>query len=203
MRAWRLKPAERPLLLDAGRVWNAMGRSKDANAALLAASRGSRPRVAEEARELLPSRYPYVSEFRRALELDPANTELRRELAYLLLEMSRQEEAEREFRTIAQTAPGDVVAAAQLGLLLLARQDKGAAMPLLEKALASGDDELVARVRTALAAEAIENGFTLHVPPRSLCTDNAAMIAAAGYRRLLADGPTPLDAGVRPSLPLE
>ena len=37
------------------------------------------------ARELLPARYPFVSEFRQALALDPANHELRRELGYLLL----------------------------------------------------------------------------------------------------------------------
>jgi tRNA A37 threonylcarbamoyltransferase TsaD len=34
----------------------------------------------------------------------------------------------------------------------------------------------------------------------SLCTDNAAMIAAAAAYRLRADGPTPLDAGASPNL---
>ena len=37
--------------------------------------------VAEAARELLPNRYPYVSEFQRALQFDPKNLDLRRELA--------------------------------------------------------------------------------------------------------------------------
>jgi N6-L-threonylcarbamoyladenine synthase len=41
-------------------------------------------------------------------------------------------------------------------------------------------------LRAALAAEAREHGFHLHVPPPRLCTDNAAMIAAAGTARLLA-----------------
>ena len=41
-RAWRLLPDRRTVLVDLGRVWKAMGRSDDATAALLAASRGGR-----------------------------------------------------------------------------------------------------------------------------------------------------------------
>jgi len=40
------------------------------------------------------------------------------------------------------------------------------------------------------------------VPSRSMCTDNAAMVAAAGWWRLRSDGPTPLDAGGDPNLRL-
>ena len=43
-------------------------------------SRGAEPRVAEQARELLNPRYPYVYEFEAALALDPGNADLRREL---------------------------------------------------------------------------------------------------------------------------
>ena len=35
-----------------------------------------------------------------------------------------------------------------------------------------------------------------------MCTDNAAMIAAAGWCRLAADGPSPLDTGADPNLAL-
>ncbi len=66
-KAWRIKPEERALLLDLGRVWKALGRAEDAMSALLAASRGAQHRVAERARELLPSRYPYVYEFQNAI----------------------------------------------------------------------------------------------------------------------------------------
>lgn len=149
-RAWRLKPAERSVLVDLGRVWKAQGKLEQAHAALLAASRGAEPYAAERARELLPARYPYVYEFRQALELDPANTELRRELAYLLLEMDRRSEAEQEFRTLAQTVPEDLLSAAQLGFLLLNRKQAEEAMPLLKRVLEGGDDELADRVRRAL-----------------------------------------------------
>ena len=40
------------------------------------------------------------------------------------------------------------------------------------------------------------------LPAAALCTDNAAMIAAAAWWRLRADGPTPLDDGVDPNLRL-
>jgi Tfp pilus assembly protein PilF len=89
-RAWRLKPSERSLLLDLGRVWKAQGRQEDAMSALLAASRGAQPRVAEKARELLPSRYPYVYEFQNAIKIDSSNADLRRELADLLVAMNHR-----------------------------------------------------------------------------------------------------------------
>lgn len=98
--AWKLRPARRDLLLDLGRVWTGQGRVEDAHAALLAASRGAEPRVAEQARELLPARYPYVYEFENALALDPSNDALRRELAYLHLEMGNRAAAEQQLQAL-------------------------------------------------------------------------------------------------------
>ncbi len=149
-RAWELKPSERSLLLDLGRVWKLLGRAEDANAALLAASRGAEPYVAERAREISPQRYPYVYEFRKALELDSANLDLRRELAYLLLEMNDRPAAEAEFLAIARSAPDDLLSVAQLGFLLLQRKDMAGAAPLLDRVLKSGNEELADRVREAL-----------------------------------------------------
>ena len=149
-KAWRLKPGERSLMLDLGRVWKAVGRNEEANAVLLAASRGAQPRVAEQARELLPARYPYVYEFQKALELDPKNYELRRELAYLELQMGNKDEAEKQFQLLNQMAPGDLLSAAQLGFLRLNRKDYAGAQPLLDQVLKGDDEELADRVRVVL-----------------------------------------------------
>lgn len=149
-KAWRLRPERRGVLVDLGRVWLERGDAERGLAALLAASRGAEPYAADRARELLPSRYPYVSEFERALALDPGNVPLRRELAFLLLELERRTEAERHLRTIVDADSSDLLAAAQLAFLLLARGEREAARPLLERVLAGDDAELAGRVRRAL-----------------------------------------------------
>jgi N6-L-threonylcarbamoyladenine synthase len=51
----------------------------------------------------------------------------------------------------------------------------------------------------AVCSDVDVHGF---LPSRAMCTDNAAMIAAAGWHRLGSDGPTSLDAGVSPNLRL-
>jgi tetratricopeptide (TPR) repeat protein len=164
-KAWRLLPDRRSVLVDLGRVWKALNRTDAANAALLAASRGDEPRAAQAALELLPRRYPYVSEFRSALELDPKNPDLRRELAFLLLRMGKMAEGEMEFKILTKQSPTDYLSAAQLGFLYLARGDKAAAMPLLERVLHSGDEELASRVRAVLhEPQTLQNRVTPPAP---------------------------------------
>ena len=48
----------------------------------------------------------------------------------------------------------------------------------------------------------VADGIHGFLPSRSMCTDNAAMIAAAGWYRLRSDGPTGLDVGAMPNLRL-
>jgi len=47
----------------------------------------------------------------------------------------------------------------------------------------------------------IADGLRALIPGRAMCTDNAAMVGAAAWWRLRADGPTPLDAPAVPALP--
>jgi N6-L-threonylcarbamoyladenine synthase len=57
-------------------------------------------------------------------------------------------------------------------------------------------------LRTRLANEADKLGIPLIVPRPALCTDNGAMIGAAGARRFAAGDRSGLDLDARPSLPL-
>ncbi len=57
-------------------------------------------------------------------------------------------------------------------------------------------------LRARLAAEAERCNLPLIVPRPGLCTDNGAMIGAAGARRFLAGERSGLDLDARPSLPL-
>ncbi len=120
----QLKPQVASLLLDEARVWQQLNRVDDAHAALIAASWSKDPRTAEQAKELFGTRYPYVYEFQKALVLDAQNTAMRRELAYLLLQLHRDDEATKEFAMIARADPGDRIAVAQLAALLAPKAGK-------------------------------------------------------------------------------
>ena len=58
------------------------------------------------------------------------------------------------------------------------------------------------RLRSLLTTACEEAGLPLYLPSRAMCTDNAAMIAAAGRWQLEQLGPSALDTGADPSLRL-
>jgi N6-L-threonylcarbamoyladenine synthase len=57
-------------------------------------------------------------------------------------------------------------------------------------------------LREELLGVCAGEGVRGFLPSRAMCTDNAAMIAAAGWYRLASDGPSPLDTGAKPNLRL-
>jgi N6-L-threonylcarbamoyladenine synthase len=57
-------------------------------------------------------------------------------------------------------------------------------------------------LRDAVSVAAAERGLPVYLPSRAMCTDNAAMIAAAGWWQLEHVGATALDAGAVPDLRL-
>ena len=112
---WRLNISKRPgdcvprgaiCWSSLGRVWKQMNAPRG-----VAWRRCSRRRVrasrALPSRRAIccPTRYPYVYEFEKALALDASNVPLRRELAYLLLQLNQEPQAEAQFQAVIERAP--------------------------------------------------------------------------------------------------
>ena len=57
-------------------------------------------------------------------------------------------------------------------------------------------------LRERLLDVCVADGLRAFLPSRAMCTDNAAMVAAAGWYRLQSDGPSPIDTGADPNLRL-
>ncbi len=57
-------------------------------------------------------------------------------------------------------------------------------------------------LRSRILDVCVEDEIGAFIPGRSMCTDNAAMVAAAATFRFVTDGPSPLDLGAVPNLAL-
>jgi len=91
----------------------------------------------------------------------------------------------------------EAVVDVQVAKTIAAAKDTGAGTVVLGGGVVANT-----RLRELLAKEASARGLRLLVPPVELCTDNAAMIASAGFYRLGRGERTPLEVGASPSLPL-
>ena len=85
----------------------------------------------------------------------------------------------------------------QVQKTMAAATEKGAT-----KVLLGGGVVANTRLRERMLQAGQERGIAVMYPSLELCTDNAAMIAAAGYRRLMRGERTPLEVGADPGLPL-
>lgn len=102
------------------------------------------------------------------------------------------------------TAPADVAAsfqAAAVDVLVIkaerAVREVGAAGLCIGGGVAANS-----LLRSRIAALGEQMGVRTFIPSRSMCTDNAAMVAAAGWWTYCRNGPSPLDLGVSPGLRL-
>jgi N6-L-threonylcarbamoyladenine synthase len=98
----------------------------------------------------------------------------------------------------------DVAASFQAAVVkMLVRKTVKASLHLgVKRLVVTGGVAANGPLREALRAEAAEHGLRLHVPPPRLCTDNAAMITAAGSDRLRAGQRAGLDVNAVPDLAL-
>jgi N6-L-threonylcarbamoyladenine synthase len=99
----------------------------------------------------------------------------------------------------------DVAASFQQAVVdVLVAKARRAAREVGAKALALGGGVAAnSLLREQFLSACVEDGLHGFLPSRDMCTDNAAMIAAAGWHRLRADGATPMDAGADPNLSLK
>ncbi len=98
----------------------------------------------------------------------------------------------------------DVAASFQAAVVdVLVAKARAAAQEVGAGALALGGGVAAnSLLREQFLTACTEDGLHAFLPSRSMCTDNAAMIAAAGWYRLQREGPTPLDCGADPNLRL-
>lgn len=94
----------------------------------------------------------------------------------------------RDHRPLSKRATADIAASFQAAVVkMLVRKTVKAALRLgIKRLVLTGGVAANRALRSALEAEASSREWEFIVPGTRLCTDNAAMIAAAGHARLLA-----------------
>ena len=98
----------------------------------------------------------------------------------------------------------DVAASFQYAVVdVLAAKARKAAQQIGAKTVALGGGVAAnSLLRSTMTTVCAESGWRLVLPSMVMCTDNAAMIASAGWYRLVADGPSSMDMGAMPNLKL-
>ncbi|HUP85771.1 MAG TPA: tRNA (adenosine(37)-N6)-threonylcarbamoyltransferase complex transferase subunit TsaD [Acidimicrobiales bacterium] len=102
------------------------------------------------------------------------------------------------------TDPADAAASFQEAVVdVLVTKARKAAREMGAKGLClAGGVAANSALRERALDACIADGLQAYIPSRAMCTDNAAMVAAAANWRLQLDGPTPLDAPALASLRL-
>jgi N6-L-threonylcarbamoyladenine synthase len=134
---------------------------------------------------------------RRNLQLEPEINERRRAL-------ERGERSADALRALSSGATLDLIASFQRAVVdnLVSRTLAAAERHAARGILVSGGVAANSELRRTFEAEAARRGLEVYFPSRALSTDNAAMIAAAGYARFIAGERADSTLNAEASLPL-
>jgi N6-L-threonylcarbamoyladenine synthase len=101
-------------------------------------------------------------------------------------------------------ALADLCASYQAAIVevLVRKTRRAARQQTLEHVQVCGGVAANAGLRAAMRAAGDEDGFRVYIPPPNRCTDNAAMIAAAGHHHLIRGERAGLDLDATPNAPL-
>jgi Tfp pilus assembly protein PilF len=191
--AWRLKPERRDLLLDLARVWKESGRDEDSLAAAIAAWRGGSARVSEQARELLPERYPYLSEFERALALDAGNVPLQKDVEYFRSQTGEKKPEALQLRSAGEASHGEAQTppdAKQLGIKSLEKGYLGDALKYLHIAHENDPEDYEVMLKLGWAYNmAKDDRYAMHWFDQARQSPDPAIAAEASqaYKNLAPD----------------
>ena len=108
------------------------------------------------------------------------------------------------WRDAPEAKPADLAASFQAAVveILVAAARRAVRATGTTRLVLSGGVSANTALRTAMGAMAEEEGARLLVPPLARCTDNASMIAYAGWLRLARGERDPLDLNAEADLPL-
>jgi tetratricopeptide (TPR) repeat protein len=148
--ARRLMPRDSQTLLELARLYEQVDERASARAFYLLAWRSPDPRASELGRAGLGSGYPAPGDFLHALEFDPGNGTVRRDLAYLYLNLRQPALAIGHFEKIVAAEPEDWQSVLQLAFAYLEAGREREALPLLDGVIKSGTPDQARKASEAL-----------------------------------------------------
>jgi N6-L-threonylcarbamoyladenine synthase len=132
------------------------------------------------------------------------NPQLEGEIEARRAALSRGERSADSLRTLTSAETLDLIASFQRGVVrdLVTRTFGAARQYEAPTILVSGGVSANSELRSAFETEGKALGLDVYFPSRALSTDNAAMIAAAGYPRFLTGDHSDITLNAEPNLPL-
>ncbi len=174
---------------------DAAGEAFDKGARLLGLGYPGGPAIEAAARGGDPEAVAFPRPMKGSSGCDFSFSGLKTALYYHLQGLSESQQRERRHHLAAAYQEAVVDS-------LLDRLEQGLRLTGLDRICVAGGVAANALLRSRLDAWAESDRLTISYPPPEYCTDNAAMIAMAGYMRLLAGDRSGLDLEVNPNLSL-